>query len=114
MTKNSNKIKLFQNFGAFPDSKVQYEHVAKRQAVAAASYVLYDNYKTTGYIAYAADSDLVLVNIETGEEKTLVGVFDSSMVLGIKLVERNKKLYVLAVNRNGRFNTIATKIEVNQ
>ena len=114
LTKDS-KIKIFQSYGSFPDSKCVYEYKSNNRINidAISCYITSDNsLRLEGYLAYSSNDDIVIINIENNkEEKTILKVLDYS-VHSIKLLSQENKLLCLVAFRNGRLSTIDTELKV--
>lgn len=111
LTKDS-KIKLYQNYGTFPESKSIHEYkVSSAKATAASAYVIQENHRLDGYFAYAAGSSVVITDVQGRELKSLPDVADSN-VIAIKLVKQGVKLLAITAGRDGKFNIIDTSIQL--
>lgn len=111
LTKDS-KIKLYQNYGTFPESKTFHEFkVTTLKATAASAYVIHENHRLDGYYAYAAGSNVVITDIQGKELKSINDVVDSNAI-AIKLVKQGAKLLAITAGRDGKFNVIDTSIEI--
>ena len=108
-------IKIFQNYGNFPDSKsiLKIKPSDTKKINNASCYITSDkSLKVEGYIAYCNDSDLIIYNIENdANEKTLSNILDYN-VLSLKLVNQDRRLLCLVAFRNGRISTIDTEIKL--
>lgn len=102
------KIKIFQNFGNFEESKVFHEFDINEEGFQHGECVslfvtnLYSG-KLQGHVAVSQGSDIFLYTTEGKCERRLRNSHDSQIVL-LKLVETAEEVLLLSGSRDGRFN----------
>jgi WD40 repeat protein len=103
------KIKIFQNFGTFHDSKVFHEFDIKERSFEYAERVSlyvssYFNSKLDGLIAVAYTNDIAIYDCEGNVLKIFKNAHDSNIIL-VKLVqdlENANKVCLISASRDGR------------
>lgn len=110
LTKDS-KVKIYQNYSSFYESKSLYEHKTEHKANSASAFLSKENLKVEGYYVYSSNKSLYLHEVITGK---LINTFEDicdSYISSLKIIMINSNLYCISLSKDGRFNIIDLKIK---
>jgi len=110
LTKDS-KVKIYQNYSSFYESKTLYEHKTEYKANSASAYMFKDNFKVEGYYVYSSNKSIYLHDATNGKLITSYEDISDSFISSLKIIMISNNLYCICLSKDGRFNIIDLKIK---
>lgn len=110
LTKDS-KVKIYQNYSSFYESKSLYEHKTENKANSASAYLSKENLKVEGYYVYSSNKSIYLHEAITGKLINTYEEICDSYICSLKIIMINYNLYCISLSKDGRFTIIDLKLK---